>query len=166
MTTATSWPSCPPLPVDDFRFVTRSPIAVGDLVAAVAQEELGGTTVFLGSVRRGEEDGPVSRIEYSAYEEMLEAEFGRIVSETAQRWVGVRIVAQHRLGSIPVGDASIAIAVASPHRAQAFEACRHVIEEAKVRLPVWKREIMDDGSSLWTDNTGGRVPGWPVGGAE
>jgi molybdopterin synthase catalytic subunit len=69
----------------------------------------------------------------------------------------VQVAAQHRLGAVATGEASLAVAVAAPHRAAAFEACRHIVEEAKRRLPVWKREILGDGSASWRDNAGGRV---------
>jgi molybdopterin synthase catalytic subunit len=147
------------------RYATRQPIRLEALLADVAGPGRGGTAVFLGSVRCGPEDGPVARIEYSAHEAMLEAEFDRIVTETIRRWPDVRAAAQHRLGAVATGEASLAVAVAAPHRAAAFEACRHIVEEAKRRLPVWKREILDDGSASWRDNAGGRVasdaPGGP-----
>jgi molybdopterin synthase catalytic subunit len=146
-------------------YATRQPIRLEALLADVAGPGRGGTAVFLGSVRRGPEDGAVARIEYSAHEAMLEAEFDRIVTETIRRWPDVRVAAQHRLGAVATGEASLAVAVAAPHRAAAFEACRHIVEEAKRRLPVWKREILDDGSASWRDNAGGRVasdaPGGP-----
>lgn len=138
-------------------YATRQPIRLEALLAEVAGPERGGTAVFVGSVRRGPEDGPVARIEYAAHEPMLEAEFDRIVTETLGRWPDARVAAQHRLGAVATGEASLAVAVAAPHRAAAFEACRHVVEEAKRRLPVWKREILDDGSASWRDNAGGRV---------
>jgi len=146
-------------------YVTREAIVLDALVARVAAPQHGAITSFLGTVRAGPDDGPVVRIEYSAYEAMLEKEFGRIVEEAGTRWPGVRVAAQHRLGDVPLGEASIAIAVAAPHRTPALDACRFVIEEAKRRLPVWKREILADGSAAWRDNTGGRVPaGGPDGG--
>ena len=122
-------------------FLTDRPLDLTDLVAEVASPEQGGTCAFLGTVRGGPEDGNVSAIEYSAYPEMAEAEFGRIVAEVETRWPGAKVAVRHRLGEIPVGEASIAIAAAAPHRADAFEACRAVIEAVKVRLPVWKKDL-------------------------
>jgi molybdopterin synthase catalytic subunit len=118
---------------------------------SVAANSLGGTAVFVGTVRRGREDGPVAGIEYSAYEEMLDAEFGRIVEEAADRWPEGRFAVQHRLGRVPAGEASIAVVAAAPHRAEAMEACRYIIEEGKKRLPVWKKEIFDDGATAWRE---------------
>ncbi len=113
--------------------------------------ELGGTALFIGSVRRGDGDGPVEAIEYSAYEEMLEAEFSKIMAETAAQWPGSRVAGMHRVGLVPVGESSVAIAAAAPHRADAFAACRYAIEQAKKRLPVWKKEIFEDGSAAWRE---------------
>ncbi len=133
-------------------FVTRRPIDAAALLAQVADPGLGGTALFLGSVRRGKADGPVHAIEYSAYEAMLEEEFGKIATETTAHWPDARVVGLHRLGRIPTGEISIAVAAAAPHRAEAFAACRHAIEEAKKRLPVWKKEIFPDGSVAWREN--------------
>jgi molybdopterin synthase catalytic subunit len=144
-------------------FVTRAPIALSALIERVAAPERGAIASFLGTVRAGPDDGPVTRIEYSAYEPMLEKEFARIVGEVADRWSGATAAAQHRLGNVPLGEASIAVAVAAPHRDAALDACRFVIEEAKRRLPVWKREILADGSAAWRDNSGGRVAAAPPG---
>ncbi len=134
------------------RCLTREAIDPAGLLAAVSQPGLGGAVLFLGTTRRSAEDGPVAAIEYSAYEEMAVAEFGRILEEARSRWPGGRVAACHRLGTVPAGQASIGIAAAMPHRAEAFAACRYVIEEAKRRLPVWKREIMDDGTRRWRAN--------------
>jgi len=110
--------------------------------------------VFLGTVRNGPDEQGVTAIEYSAYEEMVEAEFARLLTDARARWPEARIAVRHRLGTIPVGEASIAIAAAAPHRAQAFEACRYVIEEVKRRVPVWKKELRVDGSEVWVDPSG------------
>jgi len=133
------------------RFVTPHPIDVLGLLTTVAGSELGGTAVFVGSVRRGDGDGPVEAIEYSAYEDMLEAEFSKIMAETAAQWPGSRVAGMHRVGRVPVGESSVAIAAAAPHRADAFAACRYAIEQAKKRLPVWKKEIFEDGSAAWRE---------------
>jgi len=138
--------------VAEGRYLTRDVIDPARLLAAVGQPKLGGAVLFLGTSRKSPEDGPVAAIEYSAYEEMAEAEFERILTEARSRWPLGSLAACHRLGTVPAGEASIAIAAAMPHRAEAFAACRYVIEEAKRRLPVWKREIMDDGTRRWRAN--------------
>ena len=97
--------------------------------------------MFLGTVRDDAAEGPVTAIEYTGYEQMIEAEFGRIEAEARERWPDARLAVRHRLGLVPVGEASIGIVAAAPHRAQAFDACRYVIEAVKQRLPVWKKEL-------------------------
>jgi molybdopterin synthase catalytic subunit len=135
-------------------YLTRTPLSLDQLVAQVSSPACGGTCVFLGTVRNGPDENGVQAIEYSAYEEMVEAEFGRLVADAATRWPDARIAVRHRLGTIPAGEASIGIAAAAPHRAQAFEACRFVIEEVKRRIPVWKKEVHLDGSEIWVDPSG------------
>jgi molybdopterin synthase catalytic subunit len=135
-------------------FLIRQPISLDALLAEVCSPAHGGTCVFLGTVRNGPDEHGVTAIEYSAYEEMVEAEFGRLLADAWTRWPDARIAVRHRLGRIPAGEASIAIAAAAPHRAQAFEACRFVIEEVKRRVPVWKKELRVDGTEVWVDPSG------------
>ncbi len=132
--------------------LTRDPIDVGQLMGAVAGPSRGGTTAFVGSVRRGLDDGPVVAIEYSAYEDMAEPEFERILSEASEQWPDARALVQHRLGRIETGEASIAVVCAAPHSAEAFAVCRYVVEQVKQRVPVWKKEISEDGDERWRAN--------------
>jgi len=129
-------------------YITRHPLEVTDLLAEVCSPERGGTCVFVGTVRK---EGDVTGIDYSAYESMAIAESERIVGHAQAQWPDARVMLQHRLGVIPVGEASIAIAAAAPHREEAFAACRFVIEEVKKRLPVWKKELRGDGSEKWVE---------------
>jgi molybdopterin synthase catalytic subunit len=131
--------------------LTRHRIEVADLLTEVQGPERGGTSVFLGTVRN---DADITGIDYSAYEAMALEEIERILSDALERWPDARVTLQHRLGVIPAGEASIAIAAAAPHREQAFAACRYVIEAVKQRLPIWKKEIHVDGSSTWVDASG------------
>jgi molybdopterin synthase catalytic subunit len=138
--------------------LTRHPLDVDDLLAEVQGPERGGTCVFTGTVRN---DGDVTGIEYSAYEEMAFGEIERILGEAQAQWRDARVMLQHRLGLIPVGEASIAIAAAAPHRDDAFAACRFVIEQVKKRLPVWKKEHHADGTTAWVDPSGKAVAHGP-----
>ncbi len=131
-------------------------LSVDALLAEVQGPERGGTCVFLGTVR-SEED--VTGIEYSAYDQMAIAEIERMLGEARERWPETLVALQHRVGVIPVGEASIAIAAAAPHRDAAFAACRYVIEEVKKRLPIWKKELHADGSATWVDPSGKTVAG-------
>jgi molybdopterin synthase catalytic subunit len=129
---------------------TRHRLDLRDLLAQVQSPERGGTCVFLGTVRT---DDNVTAIEYSAYEAMADEELGRMLRDAQDRWPEARVMLQHRLGVIPAGEASIAIAAAAPHRDDAFSACRFVIEEVKKRAPIWKKEMRADGTATWTDDT-------------
>lgn len=130
-------------------YLTDLRLDVTSLLAEVASPGCGGTVLFLGTVRRSPEDGDVEGIEYSAYREMAEAEFERIVAECAARWPAARLALRHRTGPVAVGEASIAIAVATPHRAEAYEVSRYVIEETKKRVPLWKKEFLAADRSRW-----------------
>ncbi|HET9384353.1 MAG TPA: molybdenum cofactor biosynthesis protein MoaE [Gemmatimonadales bacterium] len=128
--------------------LTRDPLDISMLLAEVQGPERGGTCTFLGTVRN--DDGVIA-IDYSAYETMALEEIERILGEARERWPEARVTLQHRLGVIPAGEASIAIAAAAPHRDAAFSTCRFVIEEVKKRLPIWKKEMYADGTAHWTD---------------
>lgn len=134
--------------------LSREPLDVASLLAAVQAPERGGTCVFVGTVRP---DQDAIAIDYSAHDAMAEAELERIVAEARRRWPDAETAVEHRLGRVPVGEASVAVAAAAPHRREAFEACRFVIEAIKVSLPVWKREERADGTADWVDNEGRRI---------
>ncbi len=132
--------------------LTDHPIDLSALMEAVAAPDRGGVATFLGLVRNHHDGHEVLRLEYSAYVPMAAAELGRIVAEAEARWPA-RLAVQHRLGALRIGDVAVAVVAASAHRAPAFEACRHVIEEIKHRVPIWKREFHPDGSVTWVDPT-------------
>jgi molybdopterin synthase catalytic subunit len=94
---------------------------------------------------------------------MAEAELERILADARARWPGAALAARHRLGIISVAEASVAVAAACPHRGAAFDACRFVIEEIKRRVPIWKREVFEDGSRAWRANAGTAAPPSPAG---
>jgi molybdopterin synthase catalytic subunit len=135
------------------RLVT-SPVDVAALTREVAGDERGAITLFLGTVRNTNEGRAVDGIDYSAYEAMAVEEMNRIVGEATERFAGVEIALEHRIGALRVGDVSVAIACAHAHRTPALDACRYVIEELKRRVPVWKREHYLDGTSEWVAQTG------------
>jgi molybdopterin synthase catalytic subunit len=136
--------------------IVRRAIDAAALLAEVQDTANGATLVFLGQVREVNDGRPVTGIEYSAYGEMAERELAAIASECARAFGISHLVVEHRLGALDLGETSIAIVVAHPHRAAAYEASRFVIEEVKRRLPIWKREGYVDGSSEWV-NAGGVV---------
>jgi molybdopterin synthase catalytic subunit len=144
-------------------FLRRDPLELSRLVAQVTSPERGGVASFLGLVRDHHGGRPVQRLEYSAYEPMAERECATIVAEAHARWPVVQVALEHRVGALGIGDAAVAVAAAAPHRDEAFEACRYVIEQVKHRVPIWKREYYADGTVGWVDPTapGGSVPARP-----
>jgi|SRR5579862_1492061 len=138
--------------------IVRHAIDARALLGEVASTAHGATSLFLGTVREVNDGRAVCGIEYSAYEAMADAELRRIVGEAAARFGTSAIVVEHRVGSLDLGDASVAIAVSHPHRAQALDATRFVIEELKARVPIWKREHYADGTREWVDAGSGRAP--------
>jgi molybdopterin synthase catalytic subunit len=132
---------------------------IGDLVNEVAGSHNGATLVFIGTVRDVNDGRAVSGMEYTAYRGMAERELDAIVAEAAERFDTRDIVVEHRLGSLDLGEASVAIVVAHPHRGAAYDASRYVIEQLKRRVPIWKREHYLDGTREWVAGVGGRELG-------
>lgn len=128
------------------------------LLAEVASHTCGATSLFLGTVRNTNDGRDVTGIEYTAYSAMANAELQRIVAEAAERSGAERIVVEHRIGVLGLGEISVAIAVAHAHRAPSMDATRYIIEELKQRVPIWKREHYTDGTREWVDPTRGRQP--------
>jgi molybdopterin synthase catalytic subunit len=138
--------------------ISDRPISLDDVAGRVAAPELGGITLFAGTVRgttaaRGKPGGRITTdyLEYEAYPEMAEASFAAIAAEAQARWPGISAVAiVHRVGRLEVGDTSIAIAVSAAHRGETFDACHYIIDRIKQIAPIWKREVGPDGSS-WVE---------------
>jgi len=134
--------------------IVERPIDPAALLEEVAGSHNGATVLFVGTVRDVNDGAPVSGLDYSAYRGMAEHELESIAREAANRWHTRDVVVEHRLGTLALGDASVAIAVAHPHRGEAYDASRYIIEELKKRLPVWKREHYTDGRSEWVNADG------------
>jgi molybdopterin synthase catalytic subunit len=133
--------------------IVSQPIDLALLLAGVAAHSNGATVLFTGSVRDVNDDRAVSGIDYQAYQGMAEEELGRIVEEACARFDTSHVVAEHRVGTLSLGDVSVAVAAAHPRRDGAFDAARYVIEQIKVRLPIWKLEHYVDGTREWVDST-------------
>jgi molybdopterin synthase catalytic subunit len=110
----------------------------------------GAVATFLGLVRNHNAGRSVRYLEYEAYEPLALRAFERIADEVAARWPNVRLALHHRVGRLAIGEASVAIAAASAHRADAFAACRYAIERVKQIAPIWKREFFD-GGDVWIE---------------
>lgn len=127
--------------------LTTEPIDVAALEATLAGSAHGAIVTFVGRARDHADDGRVVlELDYEAYEPMAVSVLEAIAAEVEERWPDVAIGVVHRVGPVPIGEAAVAIVTASPHRSAAYEANRHVIEEIKRRLPIWKRERFADGS--------------------
>jgi molybdopterin synthase catalytic subunit len=125
--------------------VTQRAIDPNALLAAVANPAAGGTTLFVGTTRDENEGRVVERLEYEAYEAMAVSEMRRIGDDIARRWRVVAVAMVHRVGVVPVGEASVAVAVSAAHREEAFAACRYGIDTLKATVPIWKKEYYRGG---------------------
>lgn len=144
----------PPVSGGDHYRVTREPLAIEPLLEAVADPEAGCVVVFIGQPRRTSRGKLVDHLEYEAYEPMAEKKLAEIGAALRAQF-GVRQVAiVHRIGRLDIGEASVAIVVAAAHRREGFAACRAAIERIKVDVPVWKKEVWQDGE-VWVGLEGG-----------
>jgi molybdopterin synthase catalytic subunit len=122
-------------------FAVRSvPLDLTEAIAAVSSDQAGALSLFVGTVRNHNEGLPVSLLEYQAYESMAEKQMAKIAFEIEAELPGVRLAALHRVGELKVGDSAVICVASSPHRHEAFVACRRLIDRIKEDVPVWKRE--------------------------
>ena len=128
----------PPLQggVDDELLITDQPIPAESVAG-----DVGGVVVFWGIVRDQEDGKLISALEYTAYRDMAEHQFRKLIDETKRRWPLKRLRAVHRLGVIPVGEASLLVRVEAAHRGEAFAAAQFLIDELKQKVPIWKRGV-------------------------
>jgi molybdopterin synthase catalytic subunit len=133
--------------------LSAAPLRLADLVAEARRDSDGAIAVFVGVVRDHHQGLPVESIEYAAYGEMAERELGAIERELAEGFPATRAVIRHRVGTLRVGEESVAIVAVSPHRAEALAACREAIESVKRRVPIWKLERGPGRAPEWVDPT-------------
>jgi len=124
--------------------------ALAALVSTRASGADGAVVTFVGLVRNHNAGRRVRYLEYEAYEPLARKTFERIAAETASRWPGAALALHHRTGRIEIGESSVAIAAASPHRADAFAVCRYTIERVKQIAPIWKHEHFE-GGEIWIE---------------
>jgi molybdopterin synthase catalytic subunit len=136
--------------VGAFRF-SHAPIDVERLRRALADPACGGFACFEGWVRNYNEGAPVRHLEYEAFEALAVREGERIVQEAIERYGVTRAACEHRLGNLAVGDIAVWVGASAPHRHEAFLAARHIIDEVKHRLPIWKKEHYVNGDSGWVN---------------
>ena len=130
--------------------LTREPLNRNVLIDAVSSPDCGGIVVFEGVVRDHARGKQVRYLEYEIYEEMAREQIQAIIHEAQQRWGVERIALAHRFGRLEIGEASVIIVVASPHRAQAFDACRYIIDTLKATVAIWKKEVATTGEE-WVE---------------
>lgn len=114
----------------------------------VSHPAAGGIDVFIGTVRDHTKGKTVVRLDFEAYDKMAISEMGKIAEQIVHRWPAHRVSIHHRVGSLQIGDIAVIIAVSTPHRKAAFEACRYAIDTLKETVPIWKKEIFEDGE-VW-----------------
>jgi molybdopterin synthase catalytic subunit len=131
--------------------LTDDPIATDRVAAAVSGPGRGAVVVFLGTVRDHHAGRPVAKLTYSAYRPMALEGLRRIAADLEAAHENLRAAIVHRLGEVPVGEASVVIAIASPHRAAAYDASRTALERLKAEIPIWKREHYADGEAAWRE---------------
>jgi molybdopterin synthase catalytic subunit len=130
--------------------ITSAPLDLSALVELVSESGHGAVASFVGVVRNENLGRRVLFLEYEAYEALAVKALERILAEARESWPATRLALHHRIGRLEIGDASVIIAAASPHRADAFAACRYAIERVKQIVPIWKREHFD-GGDVWLE---------------
>lgn len=137
--------------------LTNEPIDVAALTESVRSDQAGAVVLFLGTVREMTHGRKTAALDYDAYPEMARAKMEELVAEAGRLWPIVKAAIAHRLGHLELGEVSVAIAVSTPHRQQAFEAGKFLIDRLKEVVPIWKKENWADGSTEWVH------PGLPTG---
>lgn len=135
--------------------IVSEPIDVAAVIAEVADRATGATVTFIGTTREENEGRRVIRLEYEAYPDMALAEMRKIADAANRRWNLGRIAMVHRIGVVPLGEASVVIAVSAAHRRAAFEACHFAIDRLKETVPIWKKEHFE-GGEIWIGSQTGR----------
>jgi molybdopterin synthase catalytic subunit len=130
--------------------IVEGPLDPAALAATVGSASCGAIATFVGTVRELNLGRRVERLEYEAYAPLAVRVFERIAAEAAARWPDAAIAVHHRVGALSIGDASVVVVAASPHRAQAFAASRYAIERVKQIAPIWKREYFE-GGDVWIE---------------
>ncbi|MBD2752863.1 molybdenum cofactor biosynthesis protein MoaE [Spirosoma validum] len=125
--------------------LTSDPIDVALAMKDIQSEQAGAIDIFLGVVRDNTQERPVDRLEYEAYDRMAISEMQKIADSAHTRWPILRYTIIHRKGTLQIGEIAVLIGVATAHRADAFEACRYIIDTIKQTVPIWKKEVFTNG---------------------
>ena len=131
------------------RSITEGPIHLKEFFSCAPSRSCGALASFVGIVRDHDRGRPVRKLIYDCYMSMADRVIGRLMDEAKGRWDVDDVHVLHRVGELEIGEVAVAIAVSSAHRAEAFSACRFMIEEMKIKVPIWKKEIYADGTREW-----------------
>jgi molybdopterin synthase catalytic subunit len=129
--------------------ISADPLSIDDAFSFVGDRGAGGICVFVGTVRDRSDAGDVTGLHYEAWDELAAERLEEIARELLDGWPVKRVAILHRTGDLAIGEASVVVACSAPHRAEAFEACRHGIERLKQDVPIWKREGLVSGEAHW-----------------
>ena len=140
---------------DRWILVAEDPLDVGAVDRMLRDERAGGLCVFTGTTRRFTGQSETVELRYDVYPEMAIDEMGRLADEVFDKWPAIRVAVHHRFGVVRPAEGSVIVGVATPHRDDAFAACRYLIDTLKQRVPFWKKEVLGDGSTVWVDGDPG-----------
>ena len=128
--------------------ITHDKLAVEDIVSETRGDDKGGVVTFLGTIRNTTDNNRVLYLEYEAYGPMAEKLLKELVAKVERKWPDARASVAHRLGRLEIGEISMVVVVASPHRAEAFKACNFIVDQVKSDVPIWKKEVFETGQ-IW-----------------
>lgn len=128
--------------------ITKNKIDVARIIATVSDPGAGGIDVFIGTTRNKTQDKGVEKLDFEVYEPMAIKELQKIVNRARDQWPILKHAISHRTGVVEIGEEAVVIAVSTPHRQAAFESCQFIIDELKKTVPIWKKEIFEDGD-IW-----------------
>ncbi|HEV2226544.1 MAG TPA: molybdenum cofactor biosynthesis protein MoaE [Nitrososphaerales archaeon] len=133
--------------------ITRKPIDPTRVLESVMDTSAGGIVLFIGTVRKTNRGRAVIAVDYEAYKQMAERRIGELAQEVRRKWPVKRLTLIHRIGTLKVGEVSVAVAVSAVHRAEAFEAARFAIDRIKKSMPIWKHELQKRGVRVWLEES-------------
>jgi molybdopterin synthase catalytic subunit len=133
--------------------IHSDPLSVDDVYAFLAEDEGGGINIFIGTTRRVTGDRRTKLLSYEAHKSMALKEIASLIGRAKNKWPLLKVVVLHRIGDVPIAEASVIVGVATSHRSEAFEATRFLIDELKKTVQIWKRETFEDGSTEWQGET-------------
>jgi molybdopterin synthase catalytic subunit len=128
--------------------LSETPLNTAQILASVQDDSCGAVNIFVGTVRNKTQSKPVLHLEFEAYHDMAYQELTAIAKTLQTRWNAASVAIHHRTGIVEVGGLAVVIAVSTPHRAASFEACKYAIDTLKTTVPIWKKEVFEDGE-VW-----------------